>query len=356
MSAPELSIVVPVLNERETVSDLFETLASQQDVDFELLLVDGGSTDGTLDAAETQRSRLPRPMQLFSAPSGRAHQLNFGAGRAGADLLLFLHVDSLLPDPAALRRALDAYRTWREKEPALPLGGHFALEFRRANSPYSFGYYFWEWKARLARPGCTHGDQGLLLDRATFSRVGPFDPNALLAAETLLADRLREAGRLRLLPARLQTSARRFEIEGLAARQTLNALLMNFAAIGWDGYFAAARNIYRLQHDTARLELAPYLQLISAQLDQLEPGERRRLWLATGRYVRSQAWQIPFAIDARRAFRRGLKVDFCRTPCLAFHDRWFDLLTDNRIGYAFAALLTRVWFWQLKRRAIRSRI
>jgi rSAM/selenodomain-associated transferase 2 len=356
MSDPALSIIVPVLNEREAIPALLAMLALQTAVNFEVLLVDGGSTDGTLEIIREQQGLAPYPLRLLSSETGRARQLNAGAELAAAGVLLFLHADSHFPDPAALQRALQCYHAALDECPDLPTGGHFRLQFQLSRDQYGFGYYFWEWKATLDRPDCTHGDQGLLLSSQLFNQFGPFDETAPISPESHLADQLRRSGRWLLLPAILQTSARRFEVEGLAARQTLNALLMSCAAVDWREFFSRAADVYRCQDHSAPLNLHPFLELIQQLLDAMPVQKRREFWLATGSYVRNHAWQIPFAQDARRAYRKGIPVGQGATPWLRIHDRWFDLLTDNHFGVLAAAGLTWCWFQRLKRRAVRGEI
>src|ERR1700674_5517741 len=81
---------------------------------------------------------------------------------------------------------------------------------------------------RHGRRECTHGDQGFLLRRGFFNAVGPFEESLPMLAETRFAEAVRNRGEWLLLPAEIQTSARRFEIEGLRERQTLNAIITNF--------------------------------------------------------------------------------------------------------------------------------
>jgi len=355
MTPFDLSIIVPIRNERPTVPVLLDMLARQTGVHFEVILVDGGSEDGSLDVVAERQEFLAFPLVVLESVAGRARQLNRGASRASADLLLFLHVDSIFPATDALHRAVECYRNALHSESGAWLGGHFQLEFLRQSAPYSFGYYFWEWKARLDRPDCTHGDQGLLLSRELFRQVGPFDEAAVIAEETLLAEKLRCSGRWLLLPSVIQTSARRFETEGLQARQTLNALLMNFAAIDWTEFFSRATDVYRSQNNTEKLLLKPYLDLVAAMIAAELPEQRRQIWLGTGAYVRTHAWQIPFSLDARRAYLRRVPVGEGKTPLLDFHDRWFDRLTDNRFGRLVATGLTWCWFQWVKWCAARLR-
>ena len=253
---PELSIIIPVLNESQQLAELLENLSRQQGVSYELLLVDGGSTDGSL--AYLQQAALRGELQLFQSPAGRGRQLNLGARQAGSDWLLFLHADSRFAEPTALRDSLDSLLGTGSRRTA----GHFALTFRFSHQKNSVAYYFYQWKARLGRAETIHGDQGFLLRRDFFFQVGPFREDLPVMEDTDFAERLRQQGSWLLLPAVVSTSARRFEVEGLWQRQLLSALLMCFRDVGWDAFFTAAPEVYRQQQQSDRLRLRPFFQLV----------------------------------------------------------------------------------------------
>ena len=336
----ELSLVVPVLNEAATLAPLFATLAPQQDVSFELVICDGGSVDGTVPRAHSLAGEAPFPVTVIGTAPGRGRQMNAGARAARSGVLLFLHADSRFPEPTALRDALTAFSA----APSPATAGRFRLRFDRATAAPSLPWYFYEWKARLQRPGCIHGDQGLLVRRSWFDDLGGFDESDPVLEDVRLAEKIAARGSWLLLPAEIATSDRRFAVEGLRERQTLNALLMNFAAIGWGDGVRELVAGYRSQSQAQGLRLGPILCRIAGQIAVLPQAERRRLWLATGGFVRANAWQLPLLLDVRRQFRRGAPVGTGALPLLALHDRWFDRLTDNRAGRAAAALLTWLWF------------
>lgn len=336
----DLSIIIPVLNEAATLDVLFAALARQEQVTFEVVLADGGSADGTAERAASLASECPFLCRVIRSGKGRARQLNAGARVATAETLLFLHADSDFPDPLALRKGLEALRECGYERAA----GHYALRFALPVESYGFGYYFYECKARLDRQECTHGDQGFMLRRSFFAEIGPFDESFPLLEDTRLADAVRRGGGWLLLPAEIVTSARRFEVEGLAERQTLNALIMNFAAIGWDDFFRAVSTLYRRQDLACRLRLLPFFRAIRKLLLQLPWRQRFALWYRTGVYVRPNAWQLAFALDAHRNFRRGLPAGGGRTPLLDWFDRWYGPLTDHPPGRLAAAGLVWLWF------------
>lgn len=341
---PQLSVIVPVLNEVSLLPELFAILAGQRNVDLEVIISDGGSTDGTGELVGRLAAECPLPVSLVTGGGGRGRQMNAGAARSRGATLLFLHADSTFADDLALRRGVDALNAAIAARGTERVAGHFALRFRRADERPSLAYYFYACKARLDRRECTHGDQGLLLRRDFFREVGPFDESLPMVAETRLADTVRERGEWLLLPAELLTSARRFETEGLRERQTLNAILMNFAAMGWEPFFREIPQLYRNQDRTCRLQLFPILRGINGLMNALPPKERLSLWYTTGAYVRRNAWQLAYFLDVRRNFRRGLPPGKGDTPLLACYDRHLDRLTDHPPGRLAAAGLTWLWF------------
>jgi len=252
-----------------------------------------------------------------------------------------------------LRRGLDALRGAIARRGDEAVAGHFALRFDLPPERRSLGYYFYECKARLGREQCIHGDQGFLLRRSFFEKVAPFDESLPLLEDTRMAEMIRRQGEWLLLPAEILTSIRRFEREGLYERQLLNALLMNFAAIGWTEFFRLAPDVYRQQDRARRLRLVPFLQLIRARLRALPWRRRFELWYRTGCYVRPQAWQLAFALDVRRNFRRGFLSGAGSCPLLAAFDRFYGPLTDHPPGRFAAALLVRVWFQATLARSLR---
>jgi rSAM/selenodomain-associated transferase 2 len=341
---PELSIVTPLLDEEETLPALITTLAGQEGVRFELILCDGGSRDGTLELARNLGNEAPFSVNVITATRGRGEQMNTGAAISKGETILFLHADSRFSEPNALRSSLDFLHreiaTFGDERTA----GRFSIRFDRGEAPPSLTYRYYESKARLDRQGCTHGDQGFMMKHSFFNEIGPFGDSLPMLAETRLAERIRERGRWILFPAELITSCRRFEKEGLYQRQAMNAIIMNFAAQGWGRFFRELPGIYDSNKRRGRLPLTNMLKEIGYLINSLPLKQRLSLWYETGRYVRYNAWQIPFFLDVRRNFRGGLGVGEGDNSLLSIHDRYLDRVTDNPAGYLLASLLTWAWF------------
>lgn len=348
-SQPLLSIVVPVLNEAETLPQLLEMIKRQRDVNLEVILSDGGSSDDSRHLAEGFLRDSELDLRWVCGPCGRARQLNAGAAVARGEWILFLHADSVFKDDLILHRAVQAMQGTRRLLGHDRAAGHFPLRFARTKPEQpSFGYYFFEAKTSLNRPGCIHGDQGFLMTGRFFHELGGFDETCVVLEDDRLAEEIRHRGDWVLLPGQIHTSARRFESEGLKARQTLNALIMNFSAIGWNTFFPHARGLYRLQQQAEALSLLPFLRLVQRLLSPLPIGERLSLWYKTGSYVRAQGWQLAFALDCLGGFRRGLKPPEVPSRWLKFWDQWLNPLTDSFVGRSLVTLLVRCWFeWNL---------
>ena len=291
---PELSVIVPVFNEKGNIAPFLRAIGEQRAVCLELIVSDGASTDDSIGAVQRFAQGAPFPVRVIGGAKGRAGQLNRGAGVARGGTLLFLHIDSGCTDPLALRKGLDALKTAACR--GARVAGRFALAFD-FDGATPLPYRFYGAKATLDRAGCTHGDQGFVIGREFFCEVGPYDTTLPLMEDTFLAERVRQAGRWLLLPARIFTSPRRFLAEGLLPRQTLNAILMNLAAIGQLSLIHSLKKSYRSHDATERLRLRPFLAPLKESIAHLPRAQRRRLWHQTGAYVRGKAWQIPFFLD-----------------------------------------------------------
>ena len=164
----------------------------------ELLIVDGGSSDGTVAIAQ-------RFGQIICSPRGRAAQMNAGAAIASGDILIFLHADTRLPDDAfwAIERAL-----------ALPnvVGGAFRLCFNCERRLYRLVAYTINLRSRLRT--LFTGDQAYFIRASSFKAVGGY-PDQPLMEDLEIITRLRKIGKVILLPQYVTTSARRHEKIGL---------------------------------------------------------------------------------------------------------------------------------------------
>ena len=347
---PDISVIVPILNEAGQLAELLASLKGQSGVQIEVILSDGGSVDGSQRIAAALTADCSFPVKLIGAEAGRGRQMNAGAATATADLLLFLHADSRFEDQDALLKAVACFRS--TSTVGKPFAARFGLRFRRSEGERSLAYFYYEAKARLQRRDCIRGDQGFLLNRTAFQEAGGFDQSLPYLEDLRLVAATSAWVQWLLLPATVSTSARRFEQEGLLERQTLNAIIVNNFQAGWDEFFRSLPGLYRQHaHDPGgKLLLYPILDGINTLLEQAPAGWRRSFWRSTGQHVASNAWQLFYWLDVRRAFRIGkssAEVQACR---LDFYQRRLEPFFLSRPAAFFAQAAVRLWLrWMLFR-------
>jgi len=193
-----LSIVIPALDEAPNLSRLLPDLA-RGCPDAEVIVVDGGSRDGTADVV----GRHPGA-RLLASERGRARQMNAGARAAAGDVLLFLHADTWLPEGAAAAIE-DAVA---DTEVA---GGRFDVRFDSPRPVFRLVAAFMNARSRAS--GICTGDQAIFARRSVFEAVGGY-PDIPLMEDVELSRRLKRLGRVRALRLRVTTSARKWEREG----------------------------------------------------------------------------------------------------------------------------------------------
>jgi rSAM/selenodomain-associated transferase 2 len=330
---PELSVVVPTLNEAAALPSLLAELAQQTGIALEVLVADGGSSDASVAVAERAGARVVR------APRGRGAQMNAAAAVARGEYLLFLHADSGLGSPLLLRDALAALRQEIAARGA-NAAGHFPLRFARSSDAHAFFYRGLEEKTAINRPDTINGDQGTLLAAAHFRALGGFDERLPFLEDQRLAAKIFAQGRWIVLPGRLITSARRFESEGVYRRYTLMAIMMGMHASGTDAFFARARGVYASQDQARELDVRPYCWLVRTLLWETRWRGALGISLRNGRYVRSQSWQLFFWCDLllRPLLGPG------RHPFLRFHDRVVHPLTAHVVADAITGAFVVLWF------------
>jgi rSAM/selenodomain-associated transferase 2 len=340
---PDISLIVPLLNEAAELPGLFASLSAQEGVCFQVILCDGGSSDGSPHLCRELADSAAFEVQTISTLPGRGRQMNAGASVARGDLLLFLHADSHFGTPDALRVAVAAYREMLQATADL-VAARFRLCFRRQDAQPSLAYFFYESKARLNRADCIRGDQGFLLQRTLFNSLGGFDTSLPFLEDVRLAAAVAKIGHWLLLPAKITTSARRFEREGLYERQVVNAIITNAVAADWTEFFSALPGIYHCNGLSGRLQLFPLLDGIRILLAAKPDAWRRAFWRATGRHVAGNIWQIFFWLDVRSGFVCGKSPDEVPTQKLRWFQRHLGRYTHGPLAESLTAAAVWIWF------------
>jgi rSAM/selenodomain-associated transferase 2 len=192
-----ISVIIPALDEAKALPATLQALLAQRG-SFEVIVVDGGSSDTTREIA-----RAFAGVKLVESARGRGTQMNAGAWAAAGELLLFLHADTRLPDGAIEMLAANAAR-WQ------------AGAFRHRFTPT-------DWRLAMVSLGnnlrcrCSRiyfGDQAIFVSKQLFEQVGGF-PEVPILEDVLFCERLRDVTRAVLLPAAVTTDSRRFLHHGV---------------------------------------------------------------------------------------------------------------------------------------------
>ncbi len=104
----KFSLIIPVYNRPDEVADLLQSLDSQTDRDFEVILVEDGSTIPCKPQADQYAGRF-NVRYFFKSNEGRSIARNYGMEQAKGDYFVFVDSDCILPPDyfANLRRRLD---------------------------------------------------------------------------------------------------------------------------------------------------------------------------------------------------------------------------------------------------------
>ncbi|HXG53538.1 MAG TPA: TIGR04283 family arsenosugar biosynthesis glycosyltransferase [candidate division Zixibacteria bacterium] len=192
-----VSVIVPVLNEAATIGTTIDDLKGRGF--HELIVVDGGSEDGT------RRICRQHGIEPVGSRRGRGAQMNEGARRATGDVLLFLHADTRLPETAAA----DIHRAMSDPTVA---GGRFDIRLDASGFLMKLIGAMISWRSRLTR--VSTGDQAIFVRREVFAALGGY-PDYPLMEDIAFSRALKRTGRIACLKSRVITSARRWEREGV---------------------------------------------------------------------------------------------------------------------------------------------
>jgi len=195
---PELTIIIPVYNEEDYIPFLLRHIVAKATTPnlLEVLVIDGGSTDTTVESAKKAGANV------ITSKKGRASQMNLGAKYAKADILYFLHADTLPPQnfDALIKKGIKNGSQ----------AGCFRMKFDSKN-PF---LQFFAWFTRINHLICRGGDQSLFITKDLFETTGGFREDYRIYEDSEFIGRLYQAVPFTVLPHYVVTSARKYNEMG----------------------------------------------------------------------------------------------------------------------------------------------
>jgi rSAM/selenodomain-associated transferase 2/rSAM/selenodomain-associated transferase 1 len=204
---PYISVIIPALNEGRNIQ---KAILSARNEDAEVIVVDGGSYDNTLEKAIEAGARVQT-----SAPC-RAIQQNFGASFAIGKTLLFLHADTILPEDY-VDRVFEAFMDPKT------VAGAFGFKTDWDRPIMKAAEFLANFRSKALK--LPYGDQGLFVRKAVFEACEGF-PSVSIAEDLFFIRKISRKGRVRIVPAKAVTSARRWQKLGVLRTTLINQLIV----------------------------------------------------------------------------------------------------------------------------------
>ena len=214
-----ISIITPLFNEEDHLKSFLFSI-ERLDGDFELILVDGGSTDKTVELIKTWQHKFNYDLRLLKTSKSRAIQMNKGSGNAKGDALLFLHVDCIIPKDSIKIIEKEIYKKQA-------IGGGFKQSFRNADTFLNFLSAAGNLRTKLTKT--FFGDFGIFIKKKIFIKAGGFDEIPYLE-DVEFCRKAKKFGRFIQIDRYLVTSSRRF-IEKGKLRLTFVFIIVNLINI-----------------------------------------------------------------------------------------------------------------------------
>ena len=212
----KLSVIIPALNEASHIATTLSLLQPMRRRGVEIILVDGGSEDNTIQRAKNQVDKI------LTGRRGRARQMNLGAQAASGEVLWFVHADTSVPDVADqyIQQAITTSQyCW----------GRFDIRLSGSASFLKVVASLINLRSRLT--AIATGDQGIFVSKSTFEQLGGFSDQELME-DIELSRQLKKISRPICLRYRLVTSSRRWENNGIIRTILLMWTLRFLYALG----------------------------------------------------------------------------------------------------------------------------
>ncbi|MBW2998616.1 TIGR04283 family arsenosugar biosynthesis glycosyltransferase [Candidatus Woesearchaeota archaeon] len=210
------SVIIPTLNEEKNVEPLLVDLNEKIKLttnSVEIIIVDGGSTDNTIDKIKQFN------VKLLHSIRGRGQQFKFGAENSCGEILIFQHADSILPEDAFT--FLDKYFTKHKK------AATFRMKYDINFYPYTIFSFFTRFDSIFS----TFGDQGLIIQKEFYEKIGGFN-NLMIMEDVDILKKIRKEVRITKFKKYIISSSRKLKNNGIIKSQITSFVLIIMYLLG----------------------------------------------------------------------------------------------------------------------------
>ncbi len=203
-----ISVIIPALNEADSIASTIQQATGS--ATGEIIVVDGGSRDATMDIAASAGA------VVLQSESGRAVQMNYGAGEAMGDILLFLHADTLLPNNFQ-------HQILQVMQRPDTVAGAFRFAIDLPGVTARLLEFFTNLRSRLWQ--LPYGDQAIFVRRMDFNKIAGY-PEEPIIEDVLLIKKLQKLGKIKIAETSVTTSGRRWQELGILKATLINQKIM----------------------------------------------------------------------------------------------------------------------------------
>ena len=217
-----ISIITPILNESENIKPFLSHLDTLEG-DFELVLVDGGSTDNAISMVDKYKKTFNRNLKLVKTSRGRGKQMNEGAKIAKGNIFLFLHIDCTLE-----KDVINVIE--KEMNSRNIIGGGMVQAFSNPDFFLRFISSYGNFRVKINK--IFFGDFGIFIRRDIFEKIGGYDDIVFLE-DVEFCKKMKKYGELIQVDRKITTSSRRFQSIGKfrVTIMFITALLINLIGV-----------------------------------------------------------------------------------------------------------------------------
>jgi rSAM/selenodomain-associated transferase 2 len=217
-----ISIITPIINESENINPFLIHLNTLEG-DFELILVDGGSTDDTISMINKYKKTFKRKLKLVKTSQGRGKQMNEGAKIAEGNIFLFLHIDCTLE-----KDAINVIEN--ETKSRNIIGGGMVQAFSNPDFFLRFISSYGNFRVKINK--IFFGDFGIFIRKEIFEKIGGYDDIVFLE-DVEFSKKMKKYGELIQIDRKITTSSRRFQSIGKFKVTLLfiTALIINLVGV-----------------------------------------------------------------------------------------------------------------------------